>query len=182
MNRWTHHLETLGPVVRFDYPYMQAGKKRPDPLPRLLEAHRAQLEEGIAQHGPHVVLVGKSMGGRVGCHLAPQERVLGVVCLGYPLVGMGKSRKVRDQVLLDLPVPACFIQGTRDRLCPLNLLRDVLSKRRADSTLHVVETGNHSLEATKTHLKEQDLTQNDLEAEALEVIEKFVAKLGATPT
>lgn len=177
MGRWASRLSTLGPVQRFDYPYMRAGRKRPDPLPRLVEAHLEQLQEGRRVHGEGAILVGKSMGGRVGCHLALEEQVLGVVCLGYPLVGMGKTIRIRDQVLLDLPVPACFVQGTRDRLCPLPLLEEVLEKRAAPSTLHVVESGNHSLEATKGYLRESGHTQDDLEAKALAEIESFVSGL-----
>lgn len=178
MGRWASRLEALGPVRRFDYPYMRAGRKRPDPLPRLVEAHREQLQEGRRIHGSRAILVGKSMGGRVGCHLALEDQVLGVVCLGYPLVGMGKTSRMRDQILLDLAVPACFIQGTRDRLCPLPLLEEVLRKRTAPSSLHLVESGDHSLEATKGYLRQSAQTQDDLEARALAEIQSFLTSLG----
>ena len=65
-------LEPFGPVQGFDYPYMLAGRKRPDALPQLIAAHRAALESMAGETGKGVVLAGKSMGGRVGCHLALQ--------------------------------------------------------------------------------------------------------------
>ena len=69
MLRWAELLTTIGNVVAFDYPYLAEGRKRPDPLPKLIEAHRAALEKARQSHAGPVVLIGKSMGGRVGCHL-----------------------------------------------------------------------------------------------------------------
>ncbi len=177
MKHYTVMLRRIAPTVTFDYPYIAAGRKRPDPAARLLEAHAEALSQGKKQHGPRAVLIGKSMGGRMGCHLALKEDVLGVVCLGYPLKGMGASTKLRDQVLLDLTKKACFIQGTRDPLCPLDLLRTVLDKRKAESTLHIVATGDHSLLPTKTHLKVSGLTETEIEAETMNVIRTFIEGL-----
>lgn len=177
MKRYAQHLTKFGMVRSFDYPYMKLGKKRPDPAPKLIEAHREELEAGKKRWGPHVVLAGKSMGGRIGCHVALEEDVLGVLCLGYPLKSMGKSAALRDQVLFDLTVPACFIQGTRDSLCPLDLMEATLKKRVGRSILHVVESGNHSLEPTKTYLKEAGITQGEQEAQTCLAIEKFLATL-----
>lgn len=173
MKHYTVMLRRIAPVSTFDYPYMSAGRKRPDQAIRLLEAHAAALSEGKKKYGPNAVLIGKSMGGRMSCHLALQEQVLGVVCLGYPLKGMGKSGKLRDQVLLDLKLPVCLIQGTRDSLCPLELLRPVLRRRESPTTLHIVESGDHSLKPTKTHLKAAGLTEAQLEEETMNVIRDF---------
>src|SRR5208337_4296274 len=134
-------LAQLGPVRPFDYPYMREGKKRPDPLPRLVEAHRLALAALRSAHAGPIVLVGKSMGGRVGCHVALVEPVAAVVCLGYPLCGGGDPSKLRDEVLLALTTPALFVQGTRDKLCPLDLLEAVRRRMTAPSELHVVEGG-----------------------------------------
>jgi predicted alpha/beta-hydrolase family hydrolase len=177
MKHYAELLSKFGAVRSFDYPYMSEGRKRPDQPKKLIEAHRAALEAGVKEHGPRVVLAGKSMGGRIGCHLALEEEVAGVLCLGYPLKGMGKTGKLRDQVLLDLKAPACFIQGTRDNLCPLDLMQETLKKRTAKSTLHIVETGNHSLEPTKTHLKQTGIAVEDQEAETMAVIESFLRTL-----
>src|SRR3954469_6057874 len=70
MKAWRQHLETLGTTVAFDYPYMRAGRKTPDKLPQLIDAHRLALTEARATHPGPVVLAGKSMGSRIGCHLS----------------------------------------------------------------------------------------------------------------
>src|SRR5262245_31365554 len=123
MQGWARRLETLGDVVCFDYPYMKAGRKTPDRLPALIEAHRLALAEARAGHGGRpVVLAGKSMGGRVGCHLAGElgeaDAAAAVVCFGYPLRS-GSTGAMRDQVLISLKTPTLFLQGTRDPLCGL---------------------------------------------------------------
>lgn len=183
MQRWREHLASLGPVVCFDYPYVQAGRRRPDPLARLVEAHREALHGASAQHPGIPVLVGKSLGSRVGCHLSLTEHVGAVVCLGYPLKSPAASPKtppkgsgLRDQVLLEMRTPVLFVQGTRDPLCPLELLQDVRSRMTAPSELHVVPTGDHSLVATKAHLKLVGTTQATLERDALAAVGTFVAR------
>ena len=149
MRRWASLLGDLGDVRTFEYPYMAAGRKRPDRHDVLLRAHRDALD---ATGADRVVLIGKSMGSRIGCHLAVEapERVERLVCLGYPLVGA--SGKVRDEVLLALRTPILFVQGTRDRLCPLDRLAEVRDRMTAPSELHVVEGGDHSLELRKGDL------------------------------
>ena len=125
MLRWARLLGTIGPVRAFDYPYMAEGRKRPDPLPKLIAAHRSALKQlRDSSRGP-VVLIGKSMGSRVGCHVALEEEVPALVCLGYPLCGGGDPTKLRDEVLREIRTPILFVQGTRDPLCPLPLLDKV---------------------------------------------------------
>lgn len=175
MQAWARRLRALGPVVALDYPYALAGRRRPDPLPALIAAHREALRAARAAHpGLPVVLAGKSMGSRVGCHVALEEPdVRALVCLGYPLVGA--TGKVRDEVLLALRTPALFVQGTRDRLCPLDRLAAVRARMTAPSALHVVEAGDHSLLATKAWLRAAGRTQDDVDAEVLRAVAAFVA-------
>jgi uncharacterized protein len=176
MRRWARRLEAIGPVETFDYPYMAMGKRRPDPQPALIEAHRAALTAARARHPAlPVVLIGKSMGGRIGCHVATIESVSAVVCLGYPLRGAGKNGKLRDQVLLELETPTLFLQGTRDALCPLDLLRTVRAKMRAPNELHVVEGGDHSLEVTRSKT-DREARLERTEQPVLEVIQDFVGR------
>lgn len=148
MRAWRDRLGTLGAVETLDYPYRIAGRKAPDKLPVLIAAHREALARVRSRHpGAPVVLAGKSMGSRVGCHVALEEPVAAVVCLGYPLRGAGDS--VRDEVLLNLQVPILFVQGTRDPLCPLDLLETVRVRMTAANQLLTVDGGNHSLEVLK---------------------------------
>lgn len=173
MRGWATRLGELGRVVPFDYPYMAAGRKAPDRLPKLIEAHRARLVEE-RRPGERVVLAGKSMGSRVGCHLSLEESVDQLICFGYPLVGIGKTRKVRDEVLLALHTPVLFVQGTRDRLCPLDALADVRGRMTAPSALHVVESGDHSLTVTKTWQKQTGESQSDADVLAFEAVRTFL--------
>jgi predicted alpha/beta-hydrolase family hydrolase len=175
MERWAARLAAHGEVVRFDYPYAKAGRKSPDPAPVLLAAHRAALAEARRRHPGPAVLVGKSMGGRVGCHVALGERVAGVVCLGYPL--RGQRGAVRDEVLLALRVPILFVQGSRDGLCPLDLLENVRARMAAPSELHVVEGGDHSLKVAARALAARGEAQDAVEERALAAIAAFLARV-----
>lgn len=174
MQGWRRRLSELGRVVAFDYPYMRAGRKRPDPQARLLEAHRNALAEARAGHDGPVVLAGKSMGARIGCHVSLEDSVDALVCFGYPLVSPGRSGAVRDAVLHELRTPILFVQGTRDRLCPLDRLEEVRGAMTAPSELHVVEAGDHSLVVTRRRLKEDGLTQDDVDAETLRAVRAFL--------
>ncbi len=173
MNRWAARLGSLGEVVPFDYPYTKAGRRSPDRLPVLVAAHRAALAEVQAAHGGAVVLAGKSMGSRVGCHVALESSVAALVCLGYPL--RGPRGELRSQVLLALRTPILFVQGTRDALCPLDALEDVRRRMTAPSALHAVQGGNHSLEVGVRELRGRGETQEDVDARALAAIRDFAA-------
>lgn len=183
MQGWCRRLSELGRVVCFDYPYMRAGRRSPDRLPVLVEAHREALARAREGHGGPVYLMGKSMGSRVGCHLALEDPVDGLVCFGYPLQGAGRNPKLRDEVLRALETPILFLQGTRDRLCPLPVLETVRRAMKAESRLYVVEAGDHSLQATRTWLKQAGETQEDVDDRILDAVRSFVGSLAtAQPT
>jgi predicted alpha/beta-hydrolase family hydrolase len=173
MRRWAARLAGLGAVSTLDYPYQAAGRRRPDPLATLVRAHREALARARAGHPGPAVLAGKSMGGRVGCHVALDEPVGALVCLGYPL--RGRTGAVRDEVLVRLRTPILFVQGTRDPLCPLDLLEEVRGRMAAPTALHVVEGGDHSLLATEGALRAAGTTQDALDEAALAAIRAFLA-------
>jgi predicted alpha/beta-hydrolase family hydrolase len=174
MQSWKQRLTQLGDVETFDYDYMREGRKRPDRLPQLIAAHRQALAEARAKTSGPITLIGKSMGGRIGCHVALEEKVNGLVCLGYPLCAMGDRAKLRDQVLRDLHTSILFIQGTRDSFCPLDLLESVRLKMSAPNLLHVVEGGDHSLLVRKKDLGNE--TQEDVDQKIAKAISDFVAR------
>jgi hypothetical protein len=176
MIRWAKLLGSIGEVHPFDYPYLAEGRKRPDPLPRLIGAHRAALATARQANGGPVVLIGKSMGGRIGCHLALEEAVGAVICLGYPLCAGGDCAKLRDEVLRKMTTPILFVQGTRDSLCPLEVLAPIRAELQAPNELHVVEGGDHSLLVTKSHLKQSGQSQDEVERGILQVIGSFLAR------
>jgi len=176
MQRWSKRLATIGAVSAFDYPYMIEGRKRPDPLPKLVAAHGKALAEARLSHRGPIVLIGKSLGARVGCHLALKETVPAVVCLGYPLCAAGDTEKLRADVLRGLSTPILFVQGTRDPLCPLNLLERVRHEMVAPNELHIVEGGDHSLLVSKSQLKMSGENQEQVDSRVLEAIRHFLAK------
>ena len=114
------------------------------------------------------------MGGRIGCHVALEEQIAGLICLGYPLCAMGDRTKLRDKVLRELQTPILFVQGTRDPLCPLDLLNEVRQQMKAPNSLHVVEGGDHSLRLTKRELQATGETQDDIDQRILAAIGEFV--------
>jgi predicted alpha/beta-hydrolase family hydrolase len=172
MERLAGGLGALCEVVRFDYPYARAGRRLPDALPVLVAAHRGALAAARAAHGGPVVLAGKSMGSRVGCHLSLEEPVAALVCLGYPLVG--QSGKRREEVLLALRTPVLFVQGTQDPLCPLDALEAVRRRMAPPTALHVVEGGDHSLEVRVRALRARGETQEGVEKQALAAVAAFL--------
>ncbi len=176
MQRWKERLETIGSVVMFDYLYMREGRKRPDFLPQLIAAHRQALAGAREETPVPVILIGKSMGGRIGCHVALEEKVEAVICLGYPLCGAGDRSKLRDQVLRALQTAILFVQGTRDPLCPLDVLEQVRAEMMAPTVLHVVEGGNHSLLVGKRELRARGETQEDIDQRILEAIGRFMQR------
>jgi predicted alpha/beta-hydrolase family hydrolase len=172
MTAWAERLAALAEVVRLDYPYQRAGRRSPDRFPVLLAAHRDALTTARSGRRGPVVLAGKSMGSRVGCHLALEEPVDALVCLGYPLRGMRGD--LRDEVLLALRTPILFVQGSRDPLGPLAALEKVRKRMKAPSALYVVEGGNHSLEVGVRALRAAGETQSDVDARTLDAIAAFL--------
>ncbi len=176
MQRWRTRLQEIGEVETFDYRYMREGRKRPDRLPQLIEAHRQALADARTKRASDgsTFLIGKSMGGRIGCHVALEENVNGLVCLGYPLCAMGDRARLRDEVLRALRTPILLVQGTRDALCPLDLLEDVRAEMKAPNTLYVVEGGDHSLGAGKRQLQANGETQEEVDCRIFKSIARFV--------
>jgi uncharacterized protein len=173
MRNWAQRLRQIGEVTTLDYPYRLAGRKSPDPLPHLITAHRQAIEQVRPNLSGPLVLIGKSMGGRIGCYASDEPEVAAVVCLGYPLCANGDPTKMRNKVLLGLTKPVLFVQGTRDRLCPLDLLASVRAEMRVPNHLYVVEDGDHSLLLTKTSLKQMGKTQAEIDNQILQAIGEF---------
>jgi len=178
MQRWKKRLVEFGDVLTFDYDYMLQGRRRPDLLPKLIATHGKAVTAARAKTSAPIILVGKSMGGRIGCHLALKEKVAGLVCLSYPLCAMGDRAKMRDQVLRDLETPILFVQGTRDALCPPDLLENVRAQMTAPNFLHVVEHGDHSLLVRKKDLGGE--SQEDVDQKIAKAIGDFVHRVATT--
>jgi len=144
-------------VMTFDYAYMEAGRKAPDRLPKLLDVHEAAARS-LSDRAGEILLIGKSMGGRVGSHLVAEGRceALGLVYLGYPLVAMGKTEPRDTEHLRQILLPQLFVSGTRDRMGPSSAIDSVVSSVAHGSVLYI-EDGDHSL----TPLKRSGRTIDD---------------------
>jgi predicted alpha/beta-hydrolase family hydrolase len=133
-------------TLRFEFPYMQAGRRAPDRPPVLLDAWRGAFAEGGSRAaGRRVFAGGKSMGGRIASMAAAEGMpAAGLVFLGYPLHPPGRPEKIRDAHLPDVPVPMLFLQGSRDTFARPDLLAGVLA-RLGPRAQHVeVAGGDHS--------------------------------------
>lgn len=178
-------------TLRYNFAYMEAGRKRPDYIRRLLAVVRSALRAGRDFSGGLPLLAGgKSMGGRMtstlvaeraqqagGAHARDPGRVgtsaaedlRGLVFFGFPLHAPGRRESVRGDHLAHVPCPMLFHQGTRDRLADLELLRPVLELIGPRATLHVVEGGDHSLGM----LKRSGRTQDDVLAEVAGITRRW---------
>jgi predicted alpha/beta-hydrolase family hydrolase len=133
-------------TLRFDFPYMQAGRRAPDRAPVLLEAWGEAFAAGVeGAAGRPVLAGGKSMGGRIASMaVAEGMPAAGLVFLGYPLHPPGRPDRIRDAHLDAVPVPMLFLQGTRDTFARPELLAAVLARLRPRAELVTIEGGNHS--------------------------------------
>ncbi|HLW46198.1 MAG TPA: alpha/beta family hydrolase [bacterium] len=136
-------------VLRFNFPYMEARRRMPDPAPVLLDTWKEAISQ-LARRGAPLPMVagGKSMGGRVASMLAaaqgPDFRGAALVFFGYPLHPPGRVDRLRDSHLSDIRVPMVFLQGTRDALARLDLIEGVVRRLRPLARLHVVPDADHS--------------------------------------
>jgi uncharacterized protein len=140
-------------TLRYQFPYMEAGRSGPDRPPILEATVAAAVREG-ARQAPGLPLVagGKSMGGRMTSGAAahsPLPGVIGLVFFGFPLHPPKNPGTARADHLSQVTVPMLFIQGTRDSLADLTLLRQVIDPLGSRATLHVIEGGDHSFHVSR---------------------------------
>ena len=138
---------------RYQFPYMEQGGKRPNPGPVLIETVRSAIAAANKAAGDLPLFAGgKSMGGRMTSLAMAQEAlpgVRGLVFFGFPLHAAGRPSAERGEHLTDIHTPLLFLQGTRDTLADLALLRPLLRRLGKRASLHVVEGGDHSFHVLK---------------------------------
>jgi predicted alpha/beta-hydrolase family hydrolase len=152
--------------IKFNFPYTDAGRKAPDRM-ELLQRTWQSLVKAVREDSrlapKHLFLAGKSMGGRVASHLVAQgEACDGLVFLGYPLHPAKRTDKPRVEHWSQLSCPILFIEGTRDSLCDLDLLKAMLPQTPSSVTLHVVEGGDHSFKVPKSVEKTQEVVLGEI--------------------
>jgi predicted alpha/beta-hydrolase family hydrolase len=135
-------------TLRFQFPFMEQGSKRPDPPAVAQAAVRAAVEDAARQFpGLALFAGGKSFGGRMTSQaqaIKPLPGVRGLVFVGFPLHPAGKPGTDRGNHLVGVELPMLFLQGTRDELADLELVRSVVTPLAPRATLHVVDGADHA--------------------------------------
>jgi predicted alpha/beta-hydrolase family hydrolase len=162
---------------RYQFPYMEARRHRPDPPARLeqtVEAAVAAARSELA--GIPLFAGGKSMGGRMTSQAAAGASlagVRGIVFLGFPLHAPKRPSLTRAAHLAKVTVPMLFVQGTRDDLASLDLMREVCASLGTRATLHVVADGDHSFKT----LKRTGRTQVDVMGEIRDTVVAWMRRV-----
>ena len=164
-------------TFRYQFPYMEARKGRPDRHRVLHGAVRAAIAIALREaHGLPLIAGGKSMGGRMTSLVQAAEAqpgIVGLVFLGFPLHAPGRPGSERGEHLHDVTNPMLFLQGTRDSLADLSLLTPLVEDLGSRATLHIVEGGDHSFKV----LKRSGRTREEVFGELADTIQEWSAAL-----
>jgi predicted alpha/beta-hydrolase family hydrolase len=160
-------------TLRFNFPYKEKGKKSPDAEPTLIRAWKGAVSRLLNnEHFPvdRVVAAGKSMGGRIASQMvaADQMDVKALIFLGYPLHSPGRTNKLRDSHLYEIKKPMLFFAGTRDSLCNMEKLREVLHCMPDQCDLEIVEGGDHSFNLPKSSSRSADSVHRQIVEKCLQ--------------
>ena len=153
-------------TFRYQFPYMEQGRRRPDFQPVLLKTVRSAVSAASAlSDGLPLFAGGKSMGGRMTSLAASKESlaaVRGIVFFGFPLHPVQKPGIERSDHLKATVVPLLFLQGTRDKLARLDLLEPVCQDLTQGATLHLIEGADHGFHVLKRSGRTDDDVRDEL--------------------
>lgn len=163
-------------TLRYNFPYMEKGERRPD-LPRIAQATVRAAVEAAARAVPDLALVagGKSFGGRMTSQAQaadPLPGVRGIAFLGFPLHAPGQPSDARSEHLFQVKVPTLFLQGTRDKLAEMTLLEPLVKRLGTHATLRKLEGADHSFHV----LKSSGRTDADVMTEAVDTLTKWIER------
>ena len=153
-------------TLRYEFPYMEAKRNRPDP-PAVAAARVREAVERARAEWPGLSLIagGKSFGGRMTSTAqaeSPLEGVRGLAFLGFPLHPPGKPGVSRADHLSQVQVPMLFLQGTRDEFAQLDLLNGVIEQLGKRATLELIQDGDHSFKVPRRGGRSPELVMADL--------------------
>jgi len=153
-------------TFRYNFPYIEQGKKAPNPPPILKKTIVSAVEEAKKHAGSLPLLAGgKSLGGRITSIVAAEgllTSVKGLVFFGFPLHAPGKPSTDRADHLKIIKIPMLFLQGTRDKLANLDLLKPICRKLDNKVTLQIFEGGDHSFHVPKRSGKSDEQVTDEL--------------------
>jgi predicted alpha/beta-hydrolase family hydrolase len=156
-------------TLRFQFPYMERGSRRPDPPPVCHATVRAAVAEA-ARLVPTLTLIagGRSFGGRMTSQaqaIQPVAGVQGLAFIGFPLHPAGKPSAERAEHLRDVKIPMLFLQGTRDELAKLELLQPLINQLGARATVKLLQDADHSFHVpARTGRKDAEVRAEMLDA------------------
>lgn len=162
--------------IRFNFPYAQRGKKRPDPPPLLEKAFRAAVQALLRdpEEAPaHLILGGFGLGARVASQVvAGGLKADALICVSYPLHPAGKPSQQRTDALFRIICPILFVQGSRDAHCRIDRLELLRRRIGAPTEVVVIDEADHQLAPTRR----ANRTPEEVEAEALAAIRSFLER------
>jgi predicted alpha/beta-hydrolase family hydrolase len=133
--------------LRYQFPYMDRGSKRPDPPQECHATVRAAVAEASRRTSVPLIAGGRSFGGRMTSQTqaeSPLPAVRGLAFLGFPLHPAKRPSADRAQHLFEVHIPMLFLQGTRDELAELGLLEPLAQRIGTGATLKLFDGANHS--------------------------------------
>jgi len=161
-------------TIRFNFPYAEAGKKRPD-SPQLLErCVRGAIS--VLMNDPQIapaqlVIGGAGLGARIAAEtIAHGLKADSLFCLGFPLHPSGKPSQQKAEFLFRLICPILFVQGTRDPYCRVDRLQQLLRRIGTPTRLEVLEDADHTLRAIKRSARSQE----EIDAQISKVVFSFL--------
>jgi hypothetical protein len=165
-------------TFRYNFPYMEQGKKAPGPQPILLKTVRSAVQEAKKMAGGLPLIAGgKSLGGRMTStaqSLELLEHVNGIVFFGFPLLAPGRPSDARAEHLYYVTLPMLFLQGTRDKLADLQYLRPVCDKLGSVAKLAIFEEADHSFSVPRRTGKSGD----DVLREMASTVAQWIDSIG----
>lgn len=179
MNNAAEYLaeERIG-TLRYNFPYSEKKKKYIDPAPILMETVRSAINSAKEYIGDIPLFAGgKSMGGRMTSQAAAKEMlddVKGLIFYGFPLHAPGKDSTERGEHLYKIEIPMLFLQGTRDKLANLELLKPIIKKVGKNANLQIIEGADHSFKVLKSLGRTEEQIQRDLAHKIRQWIEKNI--------
>ena len=163
-------------TFRYQFPYIEKGSKRPDPKPILLATVRSAVEAAAKLAGDLPLFAGgKSMGGRMTSNADAESslpKVRGIIFFGFPLHPPGQPGAERADHLAKVSVPMLFLQGTRDALADLKLLKPIV-KRLTMATMDIIEGADHSFHVPKSSGR----TDDDILEELAGIVKDWTSRL-----
>lgn len=162
--------------MRFNFPFAEAGKRRPDSMTVLRRCLRSAI--GALARDPtaapaHLFLAGKGLGAQVAADVSiSRVRADGLVLMGYPLHPKGKPDELQADQLYRVVSPMLFLTGTRDPYCDVDVLRQTLTRVGAPTALHAVAEADHHFKV----LKKSGRSEGDVNAEILAAVDGWIEK------